>query len=96
MKVRFEEGLPCRLGASAFGFDGHKDRVDLGKRIGVVGLQHPTPIALAVHVKDAEADGLRRRSIGPAPCLEGLGFAIARLSFQIEGIEDHPSLLAGG
>jgi hypothetical protein len=52
MKVGFEERLPCRLGASALGFDGNEHRIDLGKRIGIVGLQHPAPIALAVHVED--------------------------------------------
>ena len=53
MQIGFEEGLPCRLGAAAFGFDGYEDGVDLSEHIGVVGLQDPSPVDLAIHVEDS-------------------------------------------
>src|ERR1700679_480654 len=93
MQVCFKEGLPSGFGASPFWLDRHKDSIDLREHIWIVGLQNPTPVALAIHVEDAETDRLLGRAVQFPPGLKSLRLVIPRLGFQIESIEEQrPSL----
>src|SRR5258708_37873030 len=84
-----EERLAGRLGAAAVRLDGHKDGVDLGKLLWVVGTQNPAAIRGAVLVKDSQIE--RPAFVGAlaSPNLEGLRARIleSRLAIEVEGVK---------
>src|SRR5215469_7895125 len=56
-EVGVKEFAAGGTGASALGFDGHKDGVDFSQDARVLEFQHPPVLFLVVHVENAQAPG---------------------------------------
>src|SRR4051794_18140253 len=87
-KIGVQEWLAARLLTLDIFLYRHKNGIELGKKLGVVGLDDPAAIALAIEIKKSKTDGMARLAVAVSPRLEDAGVVHAGLLVQVKGIED--------
>src|SRR5882762_3479995 len=87
-QVGEQERLGAGLVASAVGFHGHEDRIDLLERLRVIEPQHPTLRGGTVGVEDTQVERLLAIGASPAPGLEATRALCASLLIEVVGVKD--------
>src|SRR5690242_2418445 len=97
IRIHFEigkqEGFAGGPAATAVGFDGYEDAIDLRQALGIVALHHPALLGGIVLIKDSQFESAIRIGSAPSPYLKRAGIFETDFAVEVIGIKNQRLVL---